>query len=587
MRKFREISAVSPILVTLLIFSPAGSAQLSQNSNDSPAVIRATTRLVQIDVVATDSAGHPIRDLNEKDFLITEDGRPQKVAVFSFQQNKSEIMLKAARLSAHVTSNRPEYRPLQGPPVVLLLDGINTPVENQIVVRRQMLSFLAEHFDPTMRIAVFAMGNELSILQDFTSDPALLRRAMEKYQSQAAAAGRLGANDVSPQAPSADAAPGSERAAVRPGAGAADGGTDRSLMNVAASLARFEKEITSNTLEMRIAHTMDSLNAIARYLSGYPGRKVIIWFSASFPINLSVIDAGDYDVYRSYGDRIRTTTNLLSDSQIAVYTVDARGLTGSSIADPSQTGRDASGRMQLTVDDHIRANTKETFDRFSEEASLEKLAQETGGRSFLNSNDLSKAILSSAEDGSAYYVVGYYPAHKRWDGAFHTIKVKIARDGANARHRRGYYAIDPESWRKSSSEDMKISLSRNYLESTSVLFYARVMPAPANADVKVEFLVDPHTISFESMSENQQYCNLEFQIQAYSPEGKLVKAQVQQAEAPLKPETFARIQKDGLPMPVPIKLDAGNYMLRLGVRDNRTGFFGTAELPIVVAGAAH
>jgi VWFA-related protein len=575
------------VLGMLLSTSEASHAQLAQSSSDSSAVIRATTRLVQIDVVATDSSGHPIKNLTEKDFSITEDGKPQKVAFFSFQQTRLEGGIKAPHLPAHVTTNRPEFRPLSGPPVVLLLDGINTSVEHQIVVRRQMLSFLAEHFDPSMRMAVFAMGNELTMLQDFTSDPSLLRRAMMKYQSQAAAAGRLGAADVQPQAPTADAGPSSTRAAVQPGAGAADGGTDRSLMNIAAALARFEKEVNANTIEMRVAHTMDSLSAIARYLAGYPGRKVIVWFSGSFPIDLSVLDAGDYDVYRSYGDRVRTTTNLLSDAQIAVYTVDARGLVGTSIADPSQTGRDANGRMQLTVDDHIKANGRETFSRFSEEASLDKVAQETGGRSFLNGNDLGRAILSSAEDSSAYYVVGYYPVHKKWDGNFHSIKVKIARDGVSVRHRHGYYAIDPESWRRSSAGDMKVSLEKNYLESTSVLFYARALPAPPNTDVKVEFLVDPHTISFESISENQHYCNLEFQIQAFTADGKLVGAEVQEADAPLKPETFARIRKSGLPMPVTIKLSAGNYTLRLGVRDNRTGFFGTAELPLVVGSAAN
>ena len=35
-------------------------------------------------------------------------------------------------------------------------------------------------------------------------------------------------------------------------------------------------------------------------------------------------------------------------------------------------------------------------------------------------------------------------------------------------------------------------------------------------------------------------------------------------------------------MQVPIKLPVGRYNLRLGVRDNLTGLFGTAELPIEV-----
>ncbi|PYV61827.1 MAG: hypothetical protein DMG97_42020 [Acidobacteria bacterium] len=98
--------------------------------------------------------------------------------------------------------------------------------------------------------------------------------------------------------------------------------------------------------------------------------------------------------------------------------------------------------------------------------------------------------------------------------------------------------------------------------------------------MKVEFLVDPHTISFQTASENQRYCNLRFEVQSFTADGKLVKAEVQTAEAPLKADTYDRVQKQGLPMSMEFKLPPGHYRLRLGVRDNRTGLFGTAELPV-------
>ena len=211
------------------------------------------------------------------------------------------------------------------------------------------------------------------------------------------------------------------------------------------------------------------------------------------------------------------------------------------------------------------------------------LAQETGGRAFLNTNDLTKAIEIGAEESSSYYVLGYYPSQKKWDGNFRAVKVKVAKSGISVRHRRGYYATDPENWKKASGEDLKNALARNDVDSSSVLFYARAVPPTGNSEVKVEFLVDTHTVSFGTTNENQRYCNLEFQVQAYTQDGKLAKAEVQQAEAPLKPETYARIEKSGLPMPVSIKLPPGNYVLRLGVRDNRTGLFGTTELAINVA----
>src|SRR5712664_4592903 len=157
-------------------------AQVQQSSSDSGAVIRATTRLVQVEVVVTDSSGYPPKDhLSEKDFTILEDGKPQKVSFFSFQQVEGQEKRQIPQLPPHVATNRPEYQRSVGPPIILLLDGINTTVENQMVVRQQMLKFLAEHFEPLMRIAVFLLGNELTVLQDFTSDPALLTAAMQKY----------------------------------------------------------------------------------------------------------------------------------------------------------------------------------------------------------------------------------------------------------------------------------------------------------------------------------------------------------------------------------------------------------------------
>src|SRR5712664_147472 len=560
-------------------------AQVQQSSSDSSAVIRATTRLVQVDVVVTDSSGHPLKDrLSEKDFSILEDGKPQKLSFFSFQQFEGQEKRPLPQLPPHVATNRPEYGRSAGPPIILLLDGINTPVENQIVVRQQMLKFLADHFDPRMRIAVFLLGNELTVLQDFTSDPALLTAVMQKYRSQSAAAGRLAGTDIQLQAPTFEGPSVGPQAAGRDSGGGPGSGS-QSVPGLASKLARFEKEVNANLLEMRIAHTADALSGIARYLAGFPGRKVVIWFSASFPLNLSVVDPEDFDVYRSYADRIRATTNLLSDAQVAIYTVDARGLVGPVVGDPSDTGRDANGRMALTVDAHMNANSKEVFERFNKEESLTKVAQETGGRAFLNTNELDKAIVESIRDSSTFYMIGYYPTQRKWDGKFHTIKVKVAGDGLVARHRRGYFSIDPESWRHSGTGEMNTALEKDSIASTGVLFYARAMPPSGNADVKVEFLVDAHTITFETQSENLRYCNLEFQVRAFSPEGKLVKAEVQQAEAPLKPETFDRIQKSGLPMPVSIKLTPGQYMLHLGVRDNRTGQFGTSELPLTISEA--
>ncbi len=211
---------------------------------------------------------------------------------------------------------------------------------------------------------------------------------------------------------------------------------------------------------------------------------------------------------------------------------------------------------------------------------MERVALDTGGQ-FFRDNDLGRAIDISIRDTSTYYLLGYYPAKRKWDGKFRKIQVKVTRPGAHLHYRSGYFATDPQTWRKNGGEEALTSaVKQDVLLATEVLFFARALPPAPKADLKVEFLVDPRTITFETAAENQRYCNLQFEVQSFSPDGKLVKAEVQTAEAPLRPETYDRVQKQGLPMSMEVKLPPGHYRLRLGVRDNRTGLFGTAELPV-------
>jgi VWFA-related protein len=483
---------------------------------------------------------------------LLEDGKPQKVSFVSFFDGNGAPSTPPPKLPPYVTTNRPEYQAREGPAVILVLDALNTPAENQVYVRQQMLRYLAERFDPSMRMAVLVLGSKLQVVQDFTQDPHILEVALQGYQARASAAGRQ----------------------------SIDVAIDSPIAVVSGVLAEFYKERVSETLDMRITATLNGLSAIAHSVAGMPGRKTVIWFSTSFPLNLALVDREDIEFYHSYVDQVREVANLMSDAHVALYAIDAHGLTGPTVADANQgEGRD------LYVDTQQTAAAKETFDRWSNQASMAKAATETGGRIFVNTNDLSGAIAKAVEDSRTYYLLGFYPSQKRWDGKFHVLKVLVNRPGVKATHRRGYYATDPENWRKSSAEELKSALEKGTVASTGILFYARAMPPPPSSggEVKVEFLVDAHTITFQSVPENAHYCNLEFDVEAFTPEGKPVKAEQLQADAPLRQQTFERIERDGLPMPVPIKLTPGKYKLRLGVRDNRTGMFGTAELSLTVS----
>src|SRR6185436_17443391 len=85
---------------------------------------------------------------------------------------------------------------------------------------------------------------------------------------------------------------------------------------------------------------------------------------------------------------------------------------------------------------------------FSSHATMNSVADQTGGRAFYNTNNIDKAIRESMEDGSSYYTLGYYPDNKSWDGRFRRITVKVARAGVKLHYRQGFFAVEREDYAK-------------------------------------------------------------------------------------------------------------------------------------------
>jgi VWFA-related protein len=594
MRRPDRVIVVGLFSFLLTTFAPRIHAQ--QASEQVPGtVLRATTRLVLVDVVVTDHWGLPVTDLTENDFSITENGKPQKISSFASHSAADDAKSRKAPplLEPHVTSNRPEFRQPDAPAVVLLLDGLNTAGSDQLQVKQQMLRYLAVHYDPHVKIAVLTLTGEIHVLQDFTSDPTLLSAALQHYRALSPAAARAGGerdvtdvtNSMLRQMPAVSSQAGTAgggQPTLDPAIPRSSGGANSSIgEQIAYLMQRFENEAQNYARDQRISMTLTALREIARYMAGQKGRKSLLWFSAGFPIGVTGFDAVDLDTSRAYADKVRETTNLLADAHIAIYTIDARGLVAGRLGDVADAGL----KGRIAGPELNRALETETYQRFNEEDTMERVALETGGL-FFRDNDFARALEMSIRDTSTYYLIGYYPADKKWDGKFRKIQVKVNRTGIHLQHRSGYFASDPFDWRKGGGEEtMAAAIKGGPLQATEVLFFARALPPSQKSDLKVEFLVDPRTISFETASENQRYCNVQFEVQSLTADGKIVKTEVQTAEAPLKRETYDRVQKQGLPMSMEIKLPPGHYRLRLGVRDNRTGLFGTAELPVDVPSA--
>jgi VWFA-related protein len=554
---------LSVFLCSLLVaISSPLPAQSSQEAEQAPSLaIRVSSRLVLVDVVVTDKHGQPVLALNPTDFTVTEKGKPQKISVFTAPNQTAQPAAPA--LPPGVYSNRHEYRSPAGPPTIILLDAVNTPLENQTEARTQMMKFAVENFKPGNEVAVLALTNELRILQDFTTDPSILQQAFQHYGAQ-----KPGHTDEPAEAMRV------EVSGLGVGVAAA---------RVTSSLAAFQKEELTNVVDHRVEITLAALRALSRTLGGIPGRKNVIWLSAGFPFSLlpsqqvqapveSEFEASQArmskcETYgcadpvsgaessmnpgqqRVYTNQIRTVSAQLTGAQIAIYPVDVRGL---------ETATDSTS--------------------FSSQQTMKEIAAETGGTAFINRNDIHTGVERAMADHAASYTIGYYPGNKNWDGNYRTISVKVDREGTELRYRRGYFALDPAKENEKSFEQNLSDALHDKIPATQIVFDAQVS-AIEKGKTRVEFLVDGDSFSVDDDGKGK-HLNLNFEVAVFAPDGKQISNRVMKVDKVLPLETYQQIVKQGLAVHLDVDTPPGKNLAWLAVRDNHNGYVGTLQAPV-------
>jgi len=594
----------------------SGSGQTAPASGEPVTTIRTSSDLVVIDVVASDSQQNPVHKLTAADFTLLEDGKPQTVKVFEEHQTQTSAALPPApKLDPGVFTNY-SIAPANGALNILLLDKLNTPMDAQTVVRDEVLKYLKQ-VPPGTRIAIFSLTTELKLLQGFTSNPELLRALVQGKK------GNQGASPLMNNAMEGDQA-GADDPMYDTMADTL--GNDPDAAMILENLQEFEVEQQSFQLQLRARYTLDALNQLARYMSALPGRKNLIWFSGSFPVNIlpdpyiltasatqgSASGALTPNVFAgvaSMEDEFRETVDLLARSQVAVYPIDARGLMVAPMFSVTQSG----STMNRKPNGFANANTK-FFQQTSEEhGTMEQMAQATGGKAFVNTNGLKEAVEKAIDSGSNYYTIAYTPTNRKWNGDYRKIQVKLDRPGVALAYRRGYFADDPNAPGKNSQAQnakpdpnqysaLRAAMLHGGPEPTELIFAASVRAAstdteaalvPGNqADKKVSgpyrryavtFMANPKELSWTVTSDGAHRCTLEFMTFVYDANGARINVQYNGIGATIPDARFASVQNGNIKYMQQISVPAkGEYYLRLGMRDIASDHVGAVELPVAM-----
>jgi len=600
----------SAIAASVAHAAPQASSTLSTPPS---AVLRANANLVLVDVVVTDH-GNSVNGLDRIRFHILEDGREQPIT--SFDEHKPAPAGAASpqpALPPHTYTNLPAYPPASAVNI-LLLDALNTPMPNQMDVRHKMLEYLGKLQRGTP-LAIFTLASRLRLVEGFTTDPAELTKALE---------GQKGAPQTSVVLdPESDQALDSSIGEM---ATMTSGMNQYSAAGITAlsSMQQFQADLTAFQTDLRVRMTLEAMQQLARYLSAIPGRKNVIWFSGSFPIALDPDDAlqDPFEAMRNYSDDIRETAELLSAARVAVYPVDARGLMTPPTLDASYkpstnlvgattSGNRSGSRRSLTSNKPSTANDElnTTKQRMEEQATMQQIAEQTGGREYINTNALKETVASAVDNGSSYYTVGYIPAARPLDGGYRKIEIRLDSSDYNLAYRHGYYADPPDKPSEHAPGQTSLIVAATLHgapPSTQIVFQARVLSAadpqlkgatlpagPAGemtASLKAplhrvitDLTVDAHGLRYDSSPDGALHSKVEFTLVAYDADGRRVNYLDRGFQINLKASEIAQTMESGIRVRFPLDMPEGHYSLRIAVHDLSAGRAGSLEVPLAVA----
>jgi VWFA-related protein len=527
----------------LTILGPiaALSGQSPQQPPDNkPALtLHAESRIVLADIIVTDRRGNPVHNLTAADFQVFDNNQPQRIASFDEHNASSEAATYAPPTTRPAASN--SYQHL--PPILnaLVIDTTNIELLDQMYLRLQLLKFL-KTLPANQPLAIFDRHGDFAVLlQPFTADRALLEAAINRA-------------------------------------------LPRFLLN--------GREYRTDT---------DTLRQIAVYLSQVPGRKNVLWFSggstshlldglsalsvsmpmgpaptsaaaaaqaaASAPsVPLTVPSSGESN------DALRQAFDELEAARIAVYPIDARGLT--------TEGNIAMGAQQ---------------------SEMSQTAEATGGEAFFNMNGLAQIAAPIISTDSSSYTLTYSPQSFHADSKWHSIRITCRNHEFRLSYRRGYFADKPHSPIPKSEQHRTLFAGDSSpavapdLRSSPLLFEASVQPASAASNKNfiplrpgappakgtAAFHVD-YTVSTTGLTpstvDGSPHATVFFAAIALDSNGERISQAIDRVRFPLPPGAPPR----KLEVAQQIDLPKGGDFLALVVWDPVSGHMGTLQIPVNV-----
>lgn len=538
------------------IFVPALFLFFANVQAQEQPTFTSNTNLVIIDVNVRDKSGKVVPNLGKNDFTLFEDGKQQTISVFDFQKLEGDTLLppvpaekpvreaspvrKAAVNAPTPTAPAPVIRYQNRRLVAMLFDFSAMQIPEQNRIQQAALKFVREQMKPADIVAILsASTGPLKIIQDFTDDKDRLEEVIQGFQIGAA----------------------SELAGI-----AGNGGDDTTGEDTGAAFNADETEFNIFNTDKQLA----TLGLAAKMLAGFPEKKALLYFSSG-------ISKNGFDNQAS----LEAATNAAKRSNVSIYPIDARGLVASA---PAGDASAAASRGTSILTGSQQQGQRDSFNDSQE--TLSTLAADTGGKLFVDDNDLALGMEKARDDIASYYIIGYYSTNIKMDGKYRRVEVKLSKDvQAKLDYRSGYFG--QKEFKKFTETDKEDQLSQALmlgdpltdLSLSAELDYFRL--ARDRYFVPFSVKIPGAEIALAKSKGNAQ-TEFDFIGQVRDEHTKLIAVVRDGIRIKLSEKTAAQLASSPIAYDTGFTLPPGKYTFKFLARENETGKMGTYETKFTI-----
>jgi VWFA-related protein len=545
----RPARVFAAAVVAAALVAPQGTvAQQPAAPRQRPAAtFRSSIDLVTINVVVRDKNGNIVRGLTRDDFTITEDGQPQTISTFDFEEIARQpidvtppamptVLGGVGRgVEAPAGAPAPDVPPIDmhGRRLIALLFDISSmQPEEAFRAATAARDYVERTLTPADMVAITVLSTTLRVVQDFTSDRELLLQTIDQMSG------------VEGQ--------GFEELA------AADA-TDESATAFSADDSEFTLFNTDRRLQ--------AIQALIEAMAPIEQKKSLVYFSS-----------GMSQTGMDNRVAIRTVIDRAVRANVSIYAADTRGLQALGPAgDASQastrgqsafSGRSVSGRF-----DSMAAS----------QDALTSLAEDTGGRAFFDQNEFGAVFDRVVADTSAYYLLGFTSGNRTQDGRFRRIRVGVKQPGLKLEYRAGYYA--PRDFAHSGRDDREQQLMEQLVSDLSVTdlpVYASSAYFRLKGNryfVPLWIAVPGSKVPFNK-SRDKDKATLDIFAIVRDSGGRPV-ARIRDTVS-LTLSVAEEVQRKNVQYQTDLELPPGLFTMKVVVRENQTGTMGSFEAVVAV-----